>query len=279
MYRKNLDFFRYIAFSTIFGRLMLIPIRFFYASRDELKAWKRIVSYTFFSKEYDNFTYDLTVLNKEHLSHYISCITGISHKKVRMYFREIEGDFLLRKHLNTCIDTGFLRYCTDKSMFYGRRIGWYALVRIAKPKLVIESGVDKGLGACIITAALKRNTQEGKMGRYIGLDINPMSGKLFSSPYTDYGKFICMNSHTYLKKMKEPVDMFIHDSDHSFSHESREYELIKNRLSKDAYVLSDNAHSSQALNLFAAKMNKRFLFFKEVPSNHWYKGAGIGVAW
>lgn len=279
MYRKNLDLLRYIAFSTFVGRLLLIPIRFLNASRNELEVWKNIILYTFYSKEFDNFTYDLTALNKDHLSHYISCITGISAKKVRMYFKEIEGDRVLRKHLNTCIDTGSLRYCTDRNMFYGRRIGWYALVRITKPKLVIESGVDKGLGACIVTSALKRNAQEGKKGRYIGLDINPMSGKLFSSPYKDYGKFICIDSHAYLKKMNEPIDMFIHDSDHSFFHESKEYELIKNKLSKSAYILSDNAHLSRALNLFAAKINKRFLFFKEISSGHWYRGAGIGVAW
>lgn len=279
MYRKKIDLLRHIVFETFVGRLLLIPLRFFNASKEGFAIWKKIIKYTFISKEFDNFTYDLTDINKDHLCNYLSCITGISSNTVKRYIDEVEKNSSLRSHLNNRIDNTSLKYCTDKNMFYGRRLAWYALVRITKPKLIIETGVDKGLGACIITAALMKNAREGDKGRYIGLDINPMSGKLFSPPYTDYGDFICIDSHKFLKKITQPIDIFIHDSDHSYAFESKEYEFIKNKLSRKAYIVSDNSRLSTALSTFAAKMNKRFLLFKEETINHWYTGEGIGIVW
>ena len=32
---------------------------------------------------------------------------------------------------------------------------------LTKPKIVVETGVDKGLGACVLTAALMKNSEEG----------------------------------------------------------------------------------------------------------------------
>ena len=37
-------------------------------------------------------------------------------------------------------------------MGYGRRLGWYALVRALKPRTVVETGADKGLGSCVLAA-------------------------------------------------------------------------------------------------------------------------------
>ena len=75
------------------------------------------------------------------------------------------------------------------------------------------------------------------------------------------------------------VDLFINDSDHSADYERREYCVMADKLSGDAIVLGDNAHVTDNLALFARDSGRQFLFFKEVPKNHWYPGGGIGIAY
>jgi hypothetical protein len=74
------------------------------------------------------------------------------------------------------------------------------------------------------------------------------------------------------------IDLFIHDSDHSAEHETREFELVKTRLSDDGIVLSDNSHVTKELANWSLQNGRKFMYFAEEPLNHWYPGAGIGVS-
>ena len=58
---------------------------------------------------------------------------------------------------------------------------------MTKPALVVEMGVDHGVGSCIISAALLRNIEEGFEGRYSGTEINPFAGMLLSDKYATVG--------------------------------------------------------------------------------------------
>ena len=56
-----------------------------------------------------------------------------------------------------------------------------------KPKVVVETGVDHGIGSCILCAALLRNTKEGEGGRYYGTEIRTEAGRLLSGIYAEIG--------------------------------------------------------------------------------------------
>src|SRR5439155_2350261 len=113
------------------------------------------------------------------------------------------------------------KYVADRQARFGRRIGWYAMVRATKPLLVVETGVDKGLGSCVIAAALMRNAKEGSPGKLLALDINPNAGYLLAAPYDKFGTMVYGDSLASIAAMKEPIDLFIHDSDHSAEHEAK----------------------------------------------------------
>jgi hypothetical protein len=49
-------------------------------------------------------------------------------------------------------------------------------------------------------------------------------------------------------------------------------------LHEKSIVLSDNADMCTALFRFSRETNRQFLFFKEVPADHWFPGAGIGFS-
>lgn len=164
-------------------------------------------------------------------------------------------------------------------MSYGRRLGWYALVRALKPRTVVETGVDKGLGSCVLAAGLLRNRAEGHPGRYLGTDINPQAGWMFQGAYREVGEILYGDSIESLQRLEGPIDLFINDSDHSSEYEEREYACIALKLSPTAVVLGDNALVTDKLYQFAVATGRRFLFFSEKPADHWYPGAGIGAAW
>jgi predicted O-methyltransferase YrrM len=165
---------------------------------------------------------------------------------------------------------------TDKEIRFGRRLGWYAIARIIKPRVIIETGVDKGLGSALLCAALLRNKEEGFEGRYYGTDINPGAGHLLDGKYLEAGEILYGDSIQSLKKFKEPIDLFINDSDHSAEYEYQEYITIKPLIRDRTIILGDNAHCTTKLADFSRETGRNFIFYKETPLNHWYPGAGIG---
>jgi predicted O-methyltransferase YrrM len=197
------------------------------------------------------------------------------------YIAEVDTDSALRAHVRAATREHGGNAQADEEAQFGRRIGWYALVRAVKPRLLVETGVDKGLGSCLLCAALMRNAAEGSPGRYIGTDINPSAGFLLQPPYSGTGKILYGDSIESLKKLVAEsalIDFFINDSDHSAEYEGREYATIREALAPDAIVLADNAHVTTELIEFAKLTNRAFLYFQEKPANHWYPGAGIGLA-
>ena len=269
---------RSIAKTPILGRSLLG----FYRAKTGLVYFLRpflnLFKWLFISKETTNFTYDLDETNKRYLASLIADITNRKFDVIIGYIEELEGDNKLRKHIADTTEKSSLAFVADKEVRFGRRVGWYALIRALKPKTVIETGVDKGLGACLITAALKKNSQEGYEGQYYGTDINPEAGYLLSGDYARYGRIVYGDSIESLKKFDGVIDLFINDSDHSADYEAEEYKIIRNKLSEHAIILGDNSHCTDRLLEFSLDNNRSFVFFQEKPKNHWYPGAGIGIS-
>jgi cephalosporin hydroxylase len=238
-----------------------------------------LVRWLYESREDTNFTYDLTQLNRQYMAAMIAIVTNLSPKKISEYISEIDKNQSLKNHIKQLVEVSSFRSVSDEVIAYSRRIGWYAFVRALKPRLVIETGVDKGMGSCVLAAALQLNSLEGFPGRYLGIDINPNAGYLFKGEYTSFGTIIYADSLTTLAALKEPVDLFINDSDHSADYEEKEYNMILPRITPHGVILGDNAHVTSKLCNFSERNNRKFLFIPEKPAEHWYPGAGIGVSY
>jgi hypothetical protein len=262
----------------LLGRVLLMIYRakiglvYFYKPMSELIVW------LFKSKETSNFTYALEERNLQYLASLISDITGCELGDILHYFQEISEDQSFRSHVIRHIRPNDRALVADGSVKIGRRIGWYAFVRAMKPRVIVETGVDKGLGACVLGAALKRNKAEGYEGRYFGTEINPDAGYLLSGDLKNYGEILYGDSIDSLHGLNQVIDLFINDSDHSPVYEAKEYQTIAPKLSRNSIILGDNSHCSDKLFEFALKSGRHFIFFQEKPSHHWYPGAGIGIA-
>ncbi len=189
----------------------------------------------------------------------------------RRYIAELGDNTGLRDHILTGTASSDRRRLADNDVRYGRRVGWYAIVRALKPEHIVETGTDKGLGSCVLAAALLRND----IGRLTTIDTSPDAGYLITGRYAEVTNQVRGNSVEVLPEVAQ-VDLLLHDSWHAFEHETAEYEAA--HLTSRALVLSDNAHSTDALLEWAERTGRQFAFFHEEPDRHWYPGGSIGAA-
>jgi hypothetical protein len=230
------------------------------------------------SREITNFTYDLSPINLQYLIAFVANATGISYEKIKEYADEALNDEQIRKHVRKVTSVHVNSYVADSELKWGRRLAYYVFVRAIKPKVVVETGLDKGLGAIAIAAALIRNRKENFPGYYYGTDIDPEAGYLFTGPYAEYGEILLGDSVNSLANLGCSVDFFIFDSMRTAEYEALEYQAVKSKLSEKAILLTTFAHGSDQLLKFSLATGRRFITFRERPVNHYYPGLDIGIA-
>jgi predicted O-methyltransferase YrrM len=262
-----------VATSSV-ARGAALPLRAMMVARYNARLIGRSVDWLVRDRETTNFTYELDSLNRDQLGWFISAITGAEIKQIRDWMRELDEDAQLAGEMTKRLSSNPRRRICAKEPHWARRRGWYALVRAAQPDHIVETGTHLGLGSCAIAAALLRNGH----GRLTTIDVDPAAGYLIGEPWADVVDRRTGNSVELLAELND-VDMFLHDSLHTYEHETRELAAVGPNLSTDAIILSDNAHESSALSDWAEQTGRHYLFFKEQPTGHWWPGDGIGVAW
>jgi predicted O-methyltransferase YrrM len=256
------------------------PKRLHRVARHDAGVIGSSVRWLFTSREHHNYTYELTQLSREHLAWFVSITCAVPVATVRGYFAELDNDDALRDHITSATAGSARRGLADKQVRYARRIGWYAIVRAKRPAHVVETGVDKGLGTCVIAAALLRNTAEGSPGTVTSLDINPEAGYLARvAPWSEVVELVIGDSIASITALDRKVDMFLHDSNHHAAHERREFRAVEAKLAPGGLLLTDNVTVTNVLAEHAERTGRKFLAYRETPAKHWYAGDGIGLAW
>ena len=134
--------FRHCLTHTAAGRLLLIPFRFFLVALPYgLRQFAAMLRWVFTSKEHYNHTYHLTELNLQYLASYIAVISGHKVGEIQSYIRELEKDEALRALLRERTLASPDRHNSDVEPRYGRRLGWYALVRATTGSMKRNAGV------------------------------------------------------------------------------------------------------------------------------------------
>jgi len=230
--------------------------------------------YLLFDRELDNFTYELA--NEAELAQFIGRTLGITPDAAAGYIGELQGDDSLRVTIRERL---LARANRNRTMPYGRRLGWYAAVRARKARTIVETGVHDGLGSTVLLRALSRNAADGFDGKLVSFDINPDAGWLIPADLRSRHELHIGNSLDLLVPALDgrSVDLFIHDSDHRYAHESAEFEAVLDVAGEGAVLISDNAHGGTAFKDFCERHRLPFHLFMEVPANHFYTGAGIGL--
>lgn len=181
-------------------------------------------------------------------------------------------DSELRVELGNAIENSNESQIHDREIQFGRRLQYYLLVRALKPKFVVEAGVDRGFGACIIDRAIQRNIAEGFPAVYRGIEFNTDKEIFFYRNHTNYSTNIIFGQAAVaIEKIETPVDLFFHETTTEPNHVQDLLKAMNKTISDNGIIVS--AWFSDEIVEFALSHNWKLLIHQDKPKDHWYGGA------
>src|SRR5579863_856045 len=160
--------------------------------------------------------------------------------------------------------------------------GWneflYMAVRLARPAIVVETGVFDGISSSVILQALTDNER----GQLLSIDLparnpiqkstdrmietalppNTLPGWVIPNYLKQRHRLMLGDSREQLPKLLNDypsIDIFFHDSLHTFEHQYFEYSTAWLHLIEGGLLLSDDIFWNSAFHKFSKDKGKRYL--------------------
>lgn len=156
----------------------------------------------------------------------------------------------------------------------------YFLVRALKPRVVVETGVCYGASSGYILEALARNGTGELYSIDLGNDPQEPPNDFFVPPDSQHHwRLIIGDSKQELPRLLKRlgrIDLFHHDSLHTFEHMMWEYETAFPHLSTEGVLSSHDVIT--VLSLFKPFQRDPFSLFCERHGLHWQTAYNFGVA-
>ncbi|MFW5945645.1 MAG: class I SAM-dependent methyltransferase [Candidatus Natronoplasma sp.] len=155
--------------------------------------------------------------------------------------------------------------------------GLYDLIREVKPEIMVETGVCNGFSSSVILKAMEKN-EKGRLysvdlpvnldetcsGGRTGAVLPPEKESGWAVPDALRKRWTLRVGNTYhelpkiFEEIPEQIDIFLHDSDHSYETMMFEFALAWRNLREGGFLLADNIDFSEAFFHFTeAKELKR----------------------
>jgi len=152
-----------------------------------------------------------------------------------------------------------LVYPENFSIDYDEAKILYMLTLYIKPKIFLETGVADGTSSFFILSALKRNS----FGKLISVDIKNDVGAIVPKSLKSNWDLKILegnlrNSFENLVLSIPKIDIFLHDSNHSYSWQSFEYNTVFNKIDKNGLLVSDDIDHSCAFIDFYRKLKSNY---------------------
>jgi len=146
----------------------------------------------------------------------------------------------------------------------------YTTIRVLCPIHVIETGVWIGSSSLAILTALELNNNANS--RLYSIDLPPLRsrnriqvGRVVPERLRIQWELFIGSSATILPellKSMQQLDVFIHDSDHTYRNILLELRTVWPYLRKDAIMILDDAHTNRAVIDFAESVNQEVVLIK-----------------
>ena len=173
--------------------------------------------------------------------------------------RELRNDIEFQEHLRSCL--------RDVRYIFPEAAELYAVVRAFKPEVIVETGVSSGISSAHILRALAANGEGSlhsidlpNVQQGSGLPEGRTSGWIVPDSLRGRWKLQIGDSRKLLPELLgslEKVDLFLHDSDHSYEAMVFEFEQAFPRLEPGGLLMSDDTHLHAAWDDFCAKQGLR----------------------
>ena len=212
--------------------------------------------------------------------------TGYGERLFRAFAELVEDRELIEAIERSVADIDSWGTKTFESIFDFRlyRILLYALVRARKPALMIETGVLHGMTSAFILRAMAKNGR----GRLLSIDLpstdeegpSNQDGYIATLPRTQQPGWIVPDgwrdcwelrlesSYDALPKVDpSELDIFLHDSEHTFATMAFELDWAWERLRPGGILLCDNIEASNAFHDLARRYGKSSILFPAPDRN------------
>lgn len=259
--------------TTRAGRIALVAPRALMALQAARIASQagRVLAWSVRSREIANFTYATTAESKHLLAAVVGEVTNRPAAAIIRYIDELESDRDLATHVETISRAPESRWNVDPDFHPGRRLAFYLLARAQKPGRVVEAGVDKGLGAVLISRALALNAAEGHPGDYLGIEHDATKPiPLYERYPQKIGRIVRGDSLAVLGDHRPPIDLFIHDTIPEPGHMRAQLEAALPLMSSGGVIAS--TWTTPALIDYALAHGLRLLTHQEETAGHWFPG-------
>ncbi|MAI85873.1 MAG: hypothetical protein CMF99_01610 [Candidatus Marinimicrobia bacterium] len=214
----------------------------------------------------------------------------IGRPSCKSFLNELNDDLDFLEDINALIRTNDIfikRKFNDIYEFSIYRNFIYGLIRDSRPSVVVETGVLHGLTSAWILKALEDN----KKGRLISIDLprrdwdkyfkgiqfgkegdaeleikNEIPGWVIPKNLKDRWELNLGPSQDHLPKVcaeQKYIDLFIHDSDHSYQTMQTECELV-NKYHPESNIIIDDYYLNEYAFDFQKQIGKDMLEIKEI---------------
>lgn len=199
-----------------------------------------------------------------YLSNFAYCIANFAKIKwpYRFLDREIrrEYDAERRKLSKLIVMASDSAYSGETAVSAVGGLIQYSIIRKFKPKIVIETGVANGYSTRIILSALNRN----KQGRRISVEVKKDVGLLLSGMDKSRWTLVVDKPRRNLRRAinsVKRVDVFIHDSDHTYKNMMFEFETVYDKMSERGFIMSDDVNWNAAFMRFSKRTGLQPMIF------------------
>jgi predicted O-methyltransferase YrrM len=205
---------------------------------------------------------------------FLAAIAGTNVAAIREFLGEPFRDQRFYEHLRS-VENEFSGNSSIGADLYAKRVVMqYAIARALKPACVLETGVANGVSSAYLLLAMERN-QKGALhsidvddgsflpsGKKVGWVVPDWLRKRWSLDLGD-----ARESLPRLLAELKPLDIFIHDSLHTYDHMKFEYEQAYPYLRDGGLLISDDALWNSAFREFAKSV--------EAPMSRILRGIGF----
>jgi predicted O-methyltransferase YrrM len=184
---------------------------------------------------------------------FLASVTNSSPRELRSFLNEPFRDVEFVRYLRQCEPQLRAAFHPGNDPYAKKVLLQYAIARAVKPDVVVETGVASGISSTYLLMACRLN----RRGRVCSIDIDngeylppgKSTGWMVREDLRANWTLLLGDSKTQLPQLLTEVgkvDIFIHDSSHTYEHMKFEFELSYPYIRSGGLLLSDDANFNAA---------------------------------
>jgi Methyltransferase domain len=231
--------------------------------------------YILLDPEVESYTY--RVANVDGMLATIAEATGAPIDQLRGYVIEADTDPELGEHLARRLRW---RFDVKRRPGLANRLGWYVLIRVIRPRLIVETGIYNGFGSLTLLRALERNAADGTLGELISFDSSELAGTFVDRRrYPGWQHVVGRTIDVFEDTLAgREIGALFQDSDHSGAVQALEFGAALAHPEPTLLLVDASGGQSPVLEELSRQRGGDYRRVQLGASDHWYQRGELTFA-